>query len=255
MDPVTALIGGVSQLYQGDLDLGRIAVQRLAAADLGRHVLVEDLHYGAVAVAQRLQEVRPDALVLLGATVRGRRPGTVERRRLRETGSAIATDRHAIADAVTGYVDVDLVVSVGRALQALPARTVVIEVEPARTAPAEELSPAAARALERVLELAGDEARRAPLFEVARRIRGELAQGRLEGGHALAAMGDLLQEIEILDDRSRWGAVFALRDRLRMDIAEARIPEGMSRLDWGLWWALIEELDRLQPLEAQGAAY
>ena len=67
---MTVLVGGVSELFQGDLDLGRLAVARLLDEDLGPGVLVEDLHYGAVAVAQRLEEVRPDTLVLVGAVRR-----------------------------------------------------------------------------------------------------------------------------------------------------------------------------------------
>ncbi|MEJ7744110.1 MAG: hypothetical protein WKF73_17155 [Nocardioidaceae bacterium] len=57
-------------------------IERLQAEDLGPGVLVEELHYGAVAVAQRLEDLRPDALVLVSAVRRGRPPGTVERRRL-----------------------------------------------------------------------------------------------------------------------------------------------------------------------------
>ena len=80
---MTILVGGVGQLYQGDLDLGRRAVERLRQEHLAAGVLVEDLHYGAVAVAQRLRDVAPDALVVVGAEVHGRTPGTVERRRVR----------------------------------------------------------------------------------------------------------------------------------------------------------------------------
>ena len=61
------LVGGVGELYQGDLDLGRRAVERLGTEDLGPGVLVEELHYGAVAVAQRLEDLRPDLLILIGA--------------------------------------------------------------------------------------------------------------------------------------------------------------------------------------------
>lgn len=77
---VDVLVGGVGQLYQGDLDLGRHAIEALAGEDLGRGVRVEDLHYGAVAVVQRLQELRPAALILVGAAQRGRAPGSVHRR-------------------------------------------------------------------------------------------------------------------------------------------------------------------------------
>ncbi len=59
----------------------------------------------------------------------------------------------------------------------------------------------------------------------------------------------LLDELELLDREGRFGAAFDLRDRLRDEISAGHTPEGMMGLDWGLWWALVEELDRLQPLE------
>jgi hypothetical protein len=62
----------------------------------------------------------------------------------------------------------------------------------------------------------------------------------------------LLNELRMLDEVGEWGGAFAMRDRLRLKISEGQTGEGMSHLDWGLWWALIEELDRLQGIE--GAA-
>ena len=59
------LVGGVSELFQGDLDVGRLAVERLLAEKWGDHVMIEELHYGAVAVTQRLQDLSPDVLQLL----------------------------------------------------------------------------------------------------------------------------------------------------------------------------------------------
>jgi hypothetical protein len=147
------LVGGVAQLYQGDLDLGRLAVARLAAEDLGPGVLVEELSYGAVAVVQRLEDLRPEAMVLVAAEARGRTPGSVERREVGPVGLSDAELQLAVGDAVTGYVTIDLLVEVAVALGALPATTVAIEVEPASLRPAEELSPAASDALEHALEL------------------------------------------------------------------------------------------------------
>ncbi len=52
------LVGGVGHLYQGDLDLGRLAAERLAHDDLGADVAVEDLtgggdHFRAEVVSDR----------------------------------------------------------------------------------------------------------------------------------------------------------------------------------------------------------
>ena len=254
MTSTSILVGGVSQLYQGDLDLGRVAVQRLAAESLGHGVAVEDFHYGAVAVAQRLEEVAPETLVLVGAAVRGRPSGSVERRRVRDERAPAASVQRAVADAVTGYVTIDLVVEVAGGLGALPARTVAIEVEPAVTEPSETLSEAARAALEGAVDLVRAEVRRAPLLQLAERIRGLLADGRLEPSGALDVLRSLLAELALLDAEGRWGATFALRDRLRRKIAEGETGYGMDHLDWGLWWALVEELDRVQPLELSGAS-
>ena len=147
------LVGGVAELFQGDLDLGRLAVLRLAEEDLGPGVLVEELSYGGVAVAQRLEDLRPDVLVLVAAHARGRPAGAVQRREIDGPALSPEESQLAVGDAVTGYVTIDLLVEVAAALGALPPRTVAIEVEPASVRPAEELTPEAAAGLEDALAL------------------------------------------------------------------------------------------------------
>jgi hydrogenase maturation protease len=159
--PGPVLVGGVGQLYQGDLDVGRRAAVLLAAQDLGPGVLVEDLHYGAVAVVHRLAELRPAALVLVGAERRGRPPGTLERREVPALDLPPEELQRAVHDAITGYVTIDLLVEVAWALGNLPALTVTIEVEPGRVGPSEVLSPEVEALLPEVVRLAAEEARRA----------------------------------------------------------------------------------------------
>ncbi|MFN2489510.1 MAG: hypothetical protein ABR529_07205 [Actinomycetota bacterium] len=247
---MVVLVGGVGQLYQGDLDLGRLVVARLTGRALGRGVVVEDLHYGAIAVSQRLEDLKADALILVGAEERGRPPGTIERRRIRQVTVPPASAQAAVHDAGTGYVTIDLVVAVGAAFGALPDRTVTVEVEPASVQPSEHLSSAAGDALERAIEVVEREVRRTPLLLLADEIGALVGDGRLKEAPALETMRALLTELRHLDDHGTWGAAFALRDRLRATIAAGLTGEGMSHLDWGLWWTLIEELDRLQPVEA-----
>jgi len=145
------LVGAVGQLYQGDLDLGRVAVERLG--DLGPEIVVEDLSYGAVAVAQRLEELAPQRLILVAAVARGRVPGTVERRSATAVARTPQEIQRSVADAVTGYVHVDLVLDVAHGLGVLPPETLVVEVEPATVEPSERLSPVAERALDEALAL------------------------------------------------------------------------------------------------------
>ncbi len=247
------VVGGVGQLYQSDLDLGRRVVEQLHRHDLGGEVVVEDFHYGAVAVAQRIEELGPEALVLVGAEARGRDPGTVERRRVADRAVDPALAQDAIEGAVTGHVGIDLVVEVARALGALPSRTIVIEVEPARTDPGEDLSPEGAGALARLVERVRVELERTPLFELTDRVRERLEENRIEASLASSVLDDLLDELEQAERTGGWGAAFVRRDELRLRIARGETGEGMDQLDWTLWWALIEELDRLQAVEAAQA--
>lgn len=247
---MSVLVGGVSQLYQGDLDFGRVAIHRLAREDLGHDVAVEDFHYGAVAVMQRLEEVHPYALILVGATLRGRHPGTIERRRIRPRQRRRSEVQRAVEDAVTGYVTMDLAIDVVCGLGTLPARTVTVELEPVHTEPSETLSPVAEGLLDEALALVRAEVRRAPVLQLADQLEVLANRDRLEPSEALDALEGLLVQLRLLDEDGSWGATFAYRDRLRRKIAEGETGYGMDHLDWGLWWALIEELDRLQPLEA-----
>jgi hydrogenase maturation protease len=247
---VTVLVGGVYELFQGDLDLGRRAVEQLRSEAVGHDVLVEDLHYGAVAVVQRLQELQPDALVLVGAVARDRPAGTVERRRIDAPPVDPDEFQAAIGDAVTGYVHVDLVVEVATGFAALPPRTVVVEVEPEDVQPGEGLSPSATAALPTAVALVRTEATRAPLLRLADELRALVIDERLSPSPPLDALRELLDELRRLDRDGVWGRTFALRDRMRLAIASACSSEGMDHRDWGLWWALLEELDRLEAAEA-----
>ncbi len=247
---MTVLVGGVGELFQGDLDLGRLAVDRLRDEGLVRGVLVEELHYGGVAVAQRLEELRPDVLVLVAAVRRGRPPGAVERRRVHPPQLDVAEWQAAVGDAVTGYVHVDLVVEVAAGLHVLPARTVAIEVEPEHVGPREGLSATAAAGLDRALDLVRAEVRRAPLLQLADELRSLVIGGRLAPSPPLDALRALLDELALLERDGAWGRTFGLRDRMKLAVATTSSSEGMDHRDWGLWWALIEELDRIEAVEA-----
>jgi hypothetical protein len=260
---MSVLVGGVGELFQGDLDVGRRAVDRLLHEPLPRpgrtsgpgsdpafEVLVEELHYGAVAVAQRLEEVAPTTLVLLGAVRRDRPAGTVERRRIEVPALTTEQMQAAVGDAVTGYVGLDLVVEVAGGFGVLPPRTVTFELEPESVLPGDALSVSASRGLETMLELVRQELDRLPLLDLAATLR--TCHGREAGGGSPAgrAMNGLLEELHVVDREGRWGSVFSRRDQLRLAIARGETAAAMDRRDWGLWWAMLEELDRLQALEA-----
>jgi Ni,Fe-hydrogenase maturation factor len=244
---VKILVGGVGELYQGDLDAGRHLVDRLVGR-VADHVVVEELHYGAIAVSQMLEESRPDALVLTAAMARSARAGSV-RRRAAGTGGAPEPDvaQQAILQAAVGYVDVDLIVTVCAALGTLPSRTVVVEIEPETTGgPTETLSASVAAALGDAEAVIRRELELLPVVVLADRIRESLADGHLTPAPALDALEEVLAGIDVLHADGRWTTVFRSRDRLRLRIATDGTGEGMDHLDWGLWWSLVEELDRLE---------
>lgn len=250
---MTVLVGAVGQLYQGDLDFGRRALERIQRLELPSHVLSEDLGYGAVAVSQRLEELEPCALVLVGAAERGRAPGVLERRRVRPLELEPAEAQQAIAEAVTGYVGIDLVIEVASGLGALPSRTVAIEFEPVSTELSEQLSEEAEATLAPAVRLAWTEARRAPLLELADSVRAEPARSGAERTPAVQAVERLLAELERVDTEGEWGDTFLLRDVLRSRISGGETAGDMTRLDWSLWWGILEELDRIEA-EGRGAA-
>lgn len=240
---VATLVGGVGELYQGDLDVGRRVAEALQAEDLGPSVAVEDMHYGAVAVVQRIEDLAPDSLILVGAIVRTRTPGTVHRRRVPPPALDDATLQVAVGDAVTGYVSLDLVVEVAAGLGALPRRVVSIEVEPVRAGPSEQLSPEVEALLPSVIDLARREAQLAPLYVLVDRVDGLLRDGHLEDAPVTRTLQDLVRELRTVEGTDRWGGALTLRDDLRARLGDGAAPERMDHPDWALAWNLVEELD------------
>jgi hydrogenase maturation protease len=244
---LTILVGGVGELFQSDLDLGRRVVERLRQEALPDGVVVEELTYGAIAVTHRLDELRPDVLVLVGARDEpDRPPGTLARRVVREFAVDPEAVQGAVLDAGVGYVDLDLLLAVAGGFGSLPRRTVVIEVQPEVTGPGTELSASGTAALEQVLQSVRNEIRLAPLFDIADVVRDSLADGHVAPSLALDAVTALLAAIETLDAEGRWGRTFGEKNRVEQAIASGADTTGMTHADWATWWGLIEELTRLE---------
>ncbi len=248
---MTILVGGVAELFQGDLDLGRHAVERLLQDPVDRHrsgpdVVVEELHYGAVAVAQRIQDLGPRTLILLAGVQRDRPAGSVHRHRVAAPTSSAAELQGAVADAVTGYVGLELVVEVASALGVLPARTVAIEVEPESVAPGDGLSDSAVRGLETMLTLARREVALAAALGLAQDLEARCQQVGVEDSDAGRSLSSLLDELDHADRHGCWDAFGPRRDALRLALAEGRTGSGMSHRDRDRLGGLLCELDRLQ---------
>ncbi len=145
------LVGGVGLPWRRDLDLGRLIVEALAGEPWPADVLVEDLSYSAHRVMHRLEEVRPDRLVLVAATERGDEPGTVRTYAVggEEPDPDDVTAR--LGESVGGVIDLDHIIVVNRYFGTLPADTVVVEVETGDQAFGVGYSPAVERSIPAVV--------------------------------------------------------------------------------------------------------
>lgn len=152
--PPRVLVGGVGLPWRRDLDLGRILVDGLGDIELAAGVVVEDLSYSAHRVMHTLEAVRPEKLVLVAATNRGREPGEVV---MYTVDSSVAEDPDDVVarlgESVGGVIDLDHILVVNRHFGTLPPNTVVIEVEAGDQSFGTGYSEAVHAAVPRILEL------------------------------------------------------------------------------------------------------
>lgn len=150
--PARVLVGGVGYRNLSDLSAGPLLVDALG--DLGEGVEVEDLSYGPIDVLFKLQAREPyDALLVVGAAARGDPPGTVRHGPWERRPIDPETLQGRIAEAVTGVISHENLLYILDHFGALPARTLVIEIEPAVRTFGERPTPAVERAIARAAEL------------------------------------------------------------------------------------------------------
>jgi len=131
--PGCTLVGGIGLPWLRDLDFGTNWLARAASLPWPDGVVLEDLSYSAHRVMHRLEELQPGRVVLIGCMPRREDPpGTIRRYALSQLGDPDPDEVHErLGEAVGGIVDLDHTLAVCRHWGALPADTVVIEVEPA----------------------------------------------------------------------------------------------------------------------------
>ena len=155
-----AVIGGVGYRNLRDHSLGIVMSEELEAHAQPPHLLVEDLSYGPVAVAQwLLDEARETPFtraVFLTAIGRedGRPHGTISAYRWNHVLPSDDEIQRCFVDAVTGVILLDNTLIVTEWMHALPDETIVIEVEPLEHAFGDEMSPVVAESYADVRRLA-----------------------------------------------------------------------------------------------------
>jgi hypothetical protein len=155
-----AVIGGVGYRNLRDHSLGIVLSDELEALANPPSLLVEDLCYGPVAVAQwLLDEAHGTPItraVFITAITRddGREPGTISAYRWDHALPGDEEIQRCVVDAVTGVILLDNTLIVTEWMRALPDETIVIEVQPLEHEFGDEMSPAVARSYAEVRRLA-----------------------------------------------------------------------------------------------------
>lgn len=145
------LIAGIGYRNLSDYSAGPLLCDTLALQTWPQQVVVEDLSYGPIAVAQRLDDEGPERrferLIVVSAVARGRRPGTLTAYRWDNRLPAADVIQSAVTEAVTGVISMDNTLIVCRHLGALPNEVVVVELQPLLEEFGDHVSPAVGEAL------------------------------------------------------------------------------------------------------------
>jgi hydrogenase maturation protease len=125
------LVGGLGMPGLRDLDFGRQVVGYLQHLDWPEAVTVEDLACSAHLVLDRLKELRPAKVVVVGSAARGSDPpGTLRRYQLDLTAPPPGRVHQGLTDSLGEMTDLDHTLAVVRHWGGFPVDTIVIEVEP-----------------------------------------------------------------------------------------------------------------------------
>ena len=149
-----ALVGGFGLPAMRDLDFGRQFVDYAEALDWPADVVVEDLSVAPHLVLHRLQELGPATVVFVGSVARRvEPPGTVRRYRLDLAPPDPGEVHLSLTDGLAGVGELDHTLRVLHHWGALPADTVVVEVEPADTSFGLGFSEAVGSSIEQIVDL------------------------------------------------------------------------------------------------------
>lgn len=153
-EPVRVVIGGVGYRNLRDHSFGLVMSDELESLARPPHLLVEDLGYNPVAIAQWFQAEAGTAPITRAVFVTavgredGRPPGTISAYRWDRALPGKEAIQRAVSDAVTGVVLVDNTLILAEWMRALPPDVMVVEVEPMEHAFGDEMSEPVAAAYE-----------------------------------------------------------------------------------------------------------
>lgn len=161
MSTEVILLGGVGYTYLGDMSFGAIMVERLRGELWPSDVVVEDVSYNPITVMDWLRDGpdRFDRAVLIGASERGRRPGTLSRYAWSSSAHSAEHVQERVAEAVTGTISLENLLVIGTHFGLLPADTTVIELEPVESQWGQGLSEVGEKRADEVLRWLRDELR------------------------------------------------------------------------------------------------
>ena len=127
------LIAGVGYTYLHDWSVGPKVAAQLMGRDFPPGVVIDDWSFGPLDAVWRLkaEEPRFDRVVFFGSQDRGKQPGTVTRH---VWSKAELPDvdgiQSSIGESISGVVNLDNLVFVCAAFDALPDEVILLEVEP-----------------------------------------------------------------------------------------------------------------------------
>jgi hydrogenase maturation protease len=125
------LVGGIGLPWLRDLDFGTQFIRRVEGLDWPEHVMVEDLSFAAHRALDRLREIEPSRVVLVGCMPREvDPPATIRRYKLDLTPPPDEEVHERMGEAAGGIIDLDHTLAVCRYWKGFPEDTVVIEIEP-----------------------------------------------------------------------------------------------------------------------------
>ncbi len=128
------LVAGVGYSHLSDLSFGPKLVERLQRMDWPDEVRIEDFSYGPIAILEWFEESpgrKFERAIFAGAEERGREPGTLVSYGWLPSPRPPEEIQARVAEALTGVISLENLLVIAHHFGVLPARTSIIELEPA----------------------------------------------------------------------------------------------------------------------------